>query len=65
MSDRDTIEVASSAVNASAASTHGFRKPARERCVEPEAVMAAWEEANAAAGMDGRLHLDLLLTAEA
>jgi FkbM family methyltransferase len=41
------------------------RDGTRERCVEPEAVMAAWEEANAAAGMDGRLHLDLLLTAEA
>ncbi len=34
----------------------------RERCVEPEAVMQAWREANQRAGLGDRLHLDLLLT---
>ena len=33
----------------------------RERCVEPEAVMQAWREANQLAGLGDRLHLDLLL----
>jgi FkbM family methyltransferase len=37
----------------------------RERCSEPEAVMQAWRRANARAGLDGRLHLDLLLEADA
>ncbi|MEO7758545.1 MAG: FkbM family methyltransferase [Dokdonella sp.] len=40
------------------------RDGTRERCVEPAEVMAAWQRANEAAGMDGRLHLDLLLTRE-
>jgi FkbM family methyltransferase len=38
------------------------RDGTREHCVEPAAVMAAWQRANEAAGMDGRMHLDLLLT---
>lgn len=33
----------------------------RERCIEPEAVMQAWRDANAEAGLGDRLHLDLLL----
>lgn len=33
----------------------------RERCVEPEAVMQAWREANQLADLGDRLHLDLLL----
>ncbi|GAA0714418.1 class I SAM-dependent methyltransferase [Dokdonella soli] len=41
------------------------RDGTRERCVEPEAVMGAWRRANEAAGLDGRLHLDLLLAADA
>jgi FkbM family methyltransferase len=34
----------------------------RERCADPQAVMEVWRRENAAAGLDGRLHLDLLLT---
>lgn len=37
------------------------RDGTRERCVEPEAVMQAWQRANEQAGLAGRLHLDLLL----
>lgn len=37
------------------------RDGTRERCVEPGAVIDAWQRANEAAGMGGRLHLDLLL----
>ncbi len=33
----------------------------RERCGDAAAVMTAWRKANADAGIDGRLHLDLLL----
>ena len=33
----------------------------RERCIEPEAVMQAWCEANQREGLGDRLHLDLLL----
>lgn len=33
----------------------------RTRCVDPEDVMAVWRRANDAAGLEGRLHLDLLL----
>lgn len=36
----------------------------RQRCVEPEAVMAVWRAENEAAGLDGRLHLDLLLATD-
>lgn len=36
----------------------------RERFTEVAAVMDAWRRANAAAGMDGRLHLDVLLGAD-
>jgi FkbM family methyltransferase len=36
----------------------------RERCAEPEAVMQAWRDANAEAGLGDRLHLDLLLQPE-
>lgn len=36
----------------------------RERCIEPEAVMQAWHEANQSAGLGDRLHLDLLLTTD-
>jgi FkbM family methyltransferase len=36
----------------------------RERCIEPEAVMQAWRDANARAGLGDRLHLDLLLEPE-
>jgi FkbM family methyltransferase len=39
------------------------RDGTRERCTGPEAVMAAWRHANDAAGLDGRLHLDLLFEA--
>lgn len=41
------------------------RDGARERCAEPEEVMAVWRRANAAAALDGRLHLDLLLAPDA
>jgi FkbM family methyltransferase len=37
----------------------------RERCADVDAVMAVWRSENAAAGMDGRLHLDLLFSADA
>lgn len=33
----------------------------RERCVEPEEVIAIWRRENEAAQLDGRLHLDLLM----
>ena len=33
----------------------------RERCTDPAAVMQAWRDANEAAGLGDRLHLDLLL----
>jgi len=36
----------------------------QERCAGAADVMAVWQAANAAAGMDGRLHLDLLLLPE-
>ncbi|HEY0231709.1 MAG TPA: FkbM family methyltransferase, partial [Dokdonella sp.] len=36
----------------------------RTRCVEPEDVMRLWREANAAAGLGDRLHLDLMLAAD-
>lgn len=36
----------------------------RQRCVEPEDVMALWRAENGAAQLDGRLHLDLLLAAD-
>jgi FkbM family methyltransferase len=32
-----------------------------EECANPEAVMLAWRRINEAAGMDGRVHLDLLI----
>lgn len=32
----------------------------REHCTTPAAVLEAWRQANAASGMDGTLHLDLL-----
>lgn len=41
------------------------RDGTRERCDDPEAVMAAWRRANDAAGMEGRLHLDLLFSTDA
>jgi hypothetical protein len=31
-----------------------------EDCVDPAAVMRAWRRVNEAAGMDDRVHLDLL-----
>ena len=37
------------------------RDGTRERCVEPEAVLAIWRRENAAAGLGERLQLDLLL----
>lgn len=37
------------------------RDGGQERCEEAAGVMAAWQAANEAAAMDGRLHLDLLL----
>lgn len=37
------------------------RDGTRERCIEPDAVMQAWQLANDRAGLGGRLHLDLLL----
>ena len=37
------------------------RDGTRERCAEPAEVMEAWQRDNEAAGMAGRLHLDLLL----
>jgi FkbM family methyltransferase len=39
------------------------RDGTRERCADVDAVMHVWQRANEAAGLDGRLHLDLLLTA--
>ena len=36
------------------------RDGARERHVEAEAVMQCWQQANNRAGLDGRLHLDLM-----
>ena len=36
-----------------------------EDCVDAGAVMAAWRRVNQAADMDGRVHLDLLLTPHA
>ncbi len=38
------------------------RDGVHERCVDPEAVMDVWQRVNAATAMEGRLHLDLLLT---
>jgi FkbM family methyltransferase len=38
-----------------------YRDGTRERCVEPEAVLASWRRENAAAGLGERLQLDLLL----
>lgn len=40
------------------------RDGSRDRCVAPEAVMQAWCELNARAGLGDRMHLDLLLTAD-
>jgi len=37
------------------------RDGARARCTTAEAVMDVWRRENATAGLDGRLHLDLLL----
>ena len=37
------------------------RDGSRERCIEPGQVMTAWQRANVDAGLEGRLHLDLLL----
>ncbi|MEP7043296.1 MAG: class I SAM-dependent methyltransferase [Dokdonella sp.] len=36
----------------------------RTRCVEPDEVMQLWRRANAAAQLDDRLHLDLLLATD-
>ncbi|TCO42737.1 FkbM family methyltransferase [Dokdonella fugitiva] len=36
------------------------RDGTRERCTDPAAVMAAWRRVNDAAGLAGRVHLDLL-----
>ncbi|MGN6521365.1 MAG: FkbM family methyltransferase, partial [Dokdonella sp.] len=36
------------------------RDGTRERCADPAAVMAAWRRVNDAAGLAGRVHLDLL-----
>ena len=36
------------------------RDGTRERCTDPAAVMAVWRRLNEAAGLAGRLHLDLL-----
>ena len=38
------------------------RDGTRQRCVEPDQVIGAWQRANAAAGLGDRLHLDLLLS---
>ena len=32
-----------------------------EACADPDAVMQVWRRVNEAAGIDGRVHLDLLL----